>query len=135
MHVCVCACICMCVITAWYWHIGSHLITAANFCMNGKLAVVGTYDGRCMFYDTEVTMDSCAGNGCVVTYILNFQHLKYHTQIHVKSRHGKNKGRKISGVEPLPGEDKVRVHTGVYTYMCVHLHMCTHVVVAAGHLK
>lgn len=35
------------------------------------------------------------------------QHLKYHTQIHVKSRHGKNKGRKISGVEPLPGEDKV----------------------------
>ena len=36
------------------------------------------------------------------------QHLKYHTQIHVKSRHGKNKGRKISGVEPLPGEDKVR---------------------------
>ncbi len=34
--------------------LGSHLITAANFCMNGKLAVVGTYDGRCMFYDTEV---------------------------------------------------------------------------------
>ena len=33
---------------------GSHLITAANFCMGGKLAVVGTYDGRCMFYDTEV---------------------------------------------------------------------------------
>ena len=37
------------------------------------------------------------------------QHLKYHTQIHVKSRHGKNKGRKISGVEPLPGEDKLLV--------------------------
>ena len=36
------------------------------------------------------------------------QHLKYHTQIHVRSRHGKNKGRKISGIEPLPGEDKVR---------------------------
>ena len=35
------------------------------------------------------------------------QHLKYHTQIHVRSRHGKNRGRKISGVEPLPGEDKV----------------------------
>lgn len=69
--------------------VGSHLITAANFCMNGKLAVVGTYDGRCIFYETE--------------------HLKYHTQIHVKSRHGKNKGRKISGVEPLPGEDKLLV--------------------------
>lgn len=33
---------------------GSHLITAANFCMNGKLAVAGTYDGRCIFYETEV---------------------------------------------------------------------------------
>ena len=34
--------------------LGSHLITAANFCMNGKMAVVGTYDGRCIFYETEV---------------------------------------------------------------------------------
>ena len=33
---------------------GSNLITAANFCMNGKFAVVGTYDGRCIFYETEV---------------------------------------------------------------------------------
>jgi len=32
------------------------LITAANFCMNGKLAVVGTYDGRCIFYSAEVTI-------------------------------------------------------------------------------
>ncbi|XP_064394517.1 WD repeat-containing protein 44-like isoform X2 [Halichondria panicea] len=71
--------------------IGSHLITAANFCMNGKMAVVGTYDGRCIFYETE--------------------HLKYHTQIHVRSRHGKNRGRKISGIEPLPGEDKLLVTT------------------------
>lgn len=69
--------------------VGSHLITAANFCMNGKLAVAGTYDGRCIFYETE--------------------HLKYHTQIHVRSRHGKNRGRKISGIEPLPGEDKILV--------------------------
>lgn len=30
------------------------LITAANFCQNGKYAVIGTYDGRCIFYDTEV---------------------------------------------------------------------------------
>ena len=37
-----------------FGYVGSHLITAANFCMNGKLAVVGTYDGRCIFYDTEV---------------------------------------------------------------------------------
>ena len=49
------------------------------------------------------------------------QHLKYHTQIHVRSRHGKNRGRKISGVEPLPGEDKVErdVCVSVCTCACV----------------
>jgi len=26
--------------------------------MNGKLAVVGTYDGRCIFYETEVSFFS-----------------------------------------------------------------------------
>ena len=68
--------------------VGSKLITAANFCGKGKYVVIGTYDGRCLFYDTE--------------------HLKYHTQIQVRSRHGRNaKGRKISGLEPLLGEDKV----------------------------
>uniref|UniRef100_A0A9L0TJJ5 WD repeat-containing protein 44 n=1 Tax=Equus caballus TaxID=9796 RepID=A0A9L0TJJ5_HORSE len=66
------------------------LITAANFCQNGKYAVIGTYDGRCIFYDTE--------------------HLKYHTQIHVRSTRGRNKvGRKITGIEPLPGENKILV--------------------------
>lgn len=38
-------------------HLGTSLITAANFCQDGKLAVVGTYDGRCIFYDTEVTKE------------------------------------------------------------------------------
>ncbi|XP_053678148.1 uncharacterized protein LOC128728545 [Anopheles nili] len=66
------------------------LITAANFCANGKFAVVGTYDGRCIFYNTE--------------------QLKYHTQIHVRSTRGRNAiGRKISGIEPMPGEDKILV--------------------------
>lgn len=66
------------------------LITAASFCQNGKFAVVGTYDGRCIFYTTE--------------------QLKYYTQIHVRSTRGKNaKGRKISGIEPMPGEDKILV--------------------------
>ncbi|XP_046396357.1 WD repeat-containing protein 44 isoform X2 [Ischnura elegans] len=66
------------------------LITAANFCQNGKFAVVGSYDGRCIFYTTE--------------------QLRYHTQIHVRSTRGKNsKGRKISGIEPMPGEDKILV--------------------------
>ena len=43
-----------------------------------------------------------------VHYIF-LQQLKYYTQIHVRSTRGKNaKGSKITGVEPLPGEDKVR---------------------------
>lgn len=66
------------------------LITAANFCQNGQFAVVGSYDGRCIFYNTD--------------------QLKYHTQIHVRSSRGKNRiGRKISGIEPMPGEDKILV--------------------------
>ncbi|XP_071950373.1 WD repeat-containing protein 44-like [Antedon mediterranea] len=66
------------------------LITAANFIQNGRFSVVGTYDGRCIFYDTE--------------------HLKYYCQVHVRSTRGRNaKGRKITGIEPLPGEDKILV--------------------------
>uniref|UniRef100_A0A9J8B0K3 WD repeat-containing protein 44 n=1 Tax=Cyprinus carpio carpio TaxID=630221 RepID=A0A9J8B0K3_CYPCA len=53
----------------------TRLITAANFCQNGKYAVIGTYDGRCIFYDTE--------------------RLKYHTQIHVRSTRGRNRVRQI----------------------------------------
>lgn len=58
---------------------------------NGKFAVVGTYDGRCIFYTTD--------------------QLKYHTMIHVRSARGKNsQGRKVTGIEPMPGEDKVLQH-------------------------
>jgi len=66
----------------------NNLITAANFCQNGKFAVVGTYDGRCIFYHTE--------------------QLKYHTQIIVHKRK-RLAGRKITGIEPMPGEDKILV--------------------------
>lgn len=66
------------------------LVTAANFFQNGKFAVIGSYDGRCIFYHTD--------------------QLKYHTQIHVRSSRGKNStGRKISGIEPMPGADKILV--------------------------
>ncbi|KAF2355217.1 WD40 repeat, partial [Trinorchestia longiramus] len=65
-------------------------ITAANFCQNGSYTVVGTYDGRCLFYTTN--------------------QLKYNTQFNVRSARGKNpKGRKITGIESLPGENKVLV--------------------------
>jgi len=63
----------------------NNLITTANFCQNGKLAVVGTYDGRCIFYHTE--------------------QLKYHTQIILNRK----KLGKITGIEPMPGEDKILV--------------------------
>ena len=32
------------------------LITAVNFCQNGKIAIVGSYDGRCIFYHTDVSI-------------------------------------------------------------------------------
>ncbi len=49
---------------------GSHLITAANFCMNGKFAVIGTYDGRCIFYETEVRLQvSVVNNNILVEKI------------------------------------------------------------------
>ena len=51
---------------------GSHLITAANFCMNGKLAVVGTYDGRCIFYETEVMILSNNANCFNVSLFFSF---------------------------------------------------------------
>ncbi|CAL1278156.1 unnamed protein product [Larinioides sclopetarius] len=34
------------------------LITAVNFCQNGKIAVVGSYDGRCIFYYTDILVTS-----------------------------------------------------------------------------
>ncbi|EDO34060.1 predicted protein, partial [Nematostella vectensis] len=69
---------------------GSNLITAANFCLQGRFAVIGTYDGRCIFYETE--------------------RLKYHTQWQVRSgRNKRSRGRKISGIEPMPGEEKVLI--------------------------
>lgn len=64
------------------------LITAASYCQNGKFIVVGTYDGRVIFFSTE--------------------QLKYHTTIHVQSSRSKNR-RKITGIEAMPGEDRILI--------------------------
>ncbi|KAL9096956.1 MAG: hypothetical protein Q9165_000920 [Trypethelium subeluteriae] len=64
------------------------MITAVTFTPDGKTSIVGCLSGLCLFYDTEG--------------------LKYQTQIHVRSAHGKNaKGSKITGIQAvnMPPQD------------------------------
>ncbi|KAL8662628.1 MAG: hypothetical protein Q9202_004586 [Teloschistes flavicans] len=71
-----------------YWNQLPDLITAVAFAPDGKTAIAGCLNGLCLFYETEG--------------------LKYATQIHVKSAHGKNaKGSKITGIQAIhfPPED------------------------------
>ena len=71
-----------------YWNQLPDLITAVAFTPDGKTAVAGCLNGLCLFYETEG--------------------LKYHTQIHVRSAHGKNaKGSKVTGIQAInfPPED------------------------------
>ena len=63
----------------------------------------------------------------ILRVIITLQQLKYFTQIHVRSTRGRNaRGRKITGIECLPGEDKVRERTNkkktVVDTCMVHLH-------------
>ena len=58
------------------------LITAVAFSPDGKSAIAGCLNGLCSFFDTEG--------------------LKYQTQIHVRSAHGKNaKGSKVTGIQAI----------------------------------
>jgi WD40 repeat protein len=68
-------------VTSWAELPESNLVTAVAFTRDGKLAVAGSYQGLCVFYETEG--------------------LKYHTQIHVGK--SKSSGRKITSIEALPG--------------------------------
>ena len=57
-------------------------ITAVAFSPDGKTAIAGCLNGLCLFYDTEG--------------------LKYQTQMHVRSAHGKNaKGSKVTGIQAV----------------------------------
>lgn len=63
-----------------FWNQLPDMITAVSFTPDGKFAIAGCLSGLCMFYETEG--------------------LKYQTQIHVKSAHGKNaRGSKITGIQ------------------------------------
>ena len=70
---------------------------------------MGTYDGRCIFYSTDM--------------------LKYYTMIHVRSARGKNaQGRKVTGIEPMPGEDKV---FNLCFFLLIIFSVKTHTIVSA----
>lgn len=65
-----------------FWNQVPDLITAVAFAPDGKTAIAGCLNGLCLFYETEG--------------------LKYHTQIHVRSTHGKNaKGSKVTGIKAI----------------------------------
>ena len=71
-----------------YWSQTPDLITAVAFAPDGKTAIAGCLNGLCLFYETEG--------------------LKYQTQIHVRSAHGRNaKGSKVTGIQAInyPPED------------------------------
>lgn len=65
-----------------FWNQVPDLITAVAFTPDGKSAIAGCLTGLCVFYETEG--------------------MKYQTQIHVRSAHGKNaRGSKITGIQAI----------------------------------
>jgi len=76
-----------------FWNQLPDLITAVAFTPDGKTAIAGCLNGMCSFYETEG--------------------LKYNTQIHVRSSHGRNaKGSKITGIQAMnfpPGDPNADV--------------------------
>ena len=65
-----------------FWSQLPDLITAVAFSPDGKIAMAGCLKGQCLLYETEG--------------------LRYQSQIHVRSTHGKNaKGSKITGIQTL----------------------------------
>lgn len=67
--------------------LNTNFITAISFCQAGKTVAVGTFDGKCILYQTE--------------------HLKYYSLINVTSTsRGRNsKGSKITGIETLNNDE------------------------------
>ncbi|KAI9760091.1 MAG: hypothetical protein M1840_002730, partial [Geoglossum simile] len=71
-----------------FWNQLPDPITAVAFTPDGTTSIAGCLTGLCLFYETEG--------------------LKYNTQVHAKSAHGRNaKGSKITGLEAInyPPED------------------------------
>jgi len=73
-----------------YVQVVNEFITTIAFTLDGKTAITGSHCGKCSFFATE--------------------QLKPGVQIHVHSSRGKNKkGKKITGIEPLPGGEMILV--------------------------
>ena len=65
-----------------YWNQLPEMVTAVCFTPDGKQVIAGCSSGLCLFYETEG--------------------LRYQTQIHAKSTHGKNaRGSKITGLQTI----------------------------------
>ena len=65
------------------------MITSACYSTDGKQAIVGSYRGKCRFYNAEGAR------------------LEYVTQIEVRNTRGKNaRGRKITGLQIMPDDPK-----------------------------
>lgn len=70
------------------------MVTAACFSPDGSQAVVGSYKGKCRFYNTA---------GMAFEYV---------TQVDVKSTRGANsRGKKITGLQFMPGVDRLLLVT------------------------
>uniref|UniRef100_A0A7S1KTR9 Anaphase-promoting complex subunit 4-like WD40 domain-containing protein n=1 Tax=Percolomonas cosmopolitus TaxID=63605 RepID=A0A7S1KTR9_9EUKA len=67
------------------------MITALGFADNGKTLVAGTFDGKCIFYSVNKT------------------EIIRRTRIDVRSRRGKNKGKKVTAVVASPDQKRILV--------------------------
>jgi len=73
-----------------YTQLSKQFITTVAFTLDGGIVITGSYCGKCSFYKTKM--------------------LEPITQIHVRSSRGKNKkGKKITGIETLPGNSLILV--------------------------
>ena len=73
-----------------FWVDLSSFITCVTLAAEGRLVIVGDHEGKATFFDTEG--------------------LRWVTQIHVRSRRGRNsKGKKISGIRVMPDQESILI--------------------------
>lgn len=71
-----------------------YMITTVGFNVDGKIAMAGTYDGKCLFYNTDEK-----------------DGFKKITLLDVRSRRGKNKARKVTGITLSKDKESVLIST------------------------